>query len=172
MENIKENRIRFAMMYWGQEVVRVISGGYRVPTGSLLKVDDSYPSIVRVDRMARQKRTILELKSAAFISDEDAITVARVAAPQMFIKHETGHKVYQHDGWVSVTHPKNELCVDIHQEGFTVICDEEFIESGGYHFHANSFEASRKLQELGYYVGTGLEVEYGWVKLIGGENEN
>lgn len=122
--------------------------------------------------MARQKRTILELKSAAFISDEDAIAVARVACPQMFIKYASGHKVIRNDGWVSVIHPKNRFSVDIHQEGYTLICDEDLMESASYYFHANSFEASRKLQELGYYVGTGLEVEYGWVKLIGGEDEN
>lgn len=166
MENNKVNRIRFAMGYWGQDVVKITKGTYTKPAGTILKVNEHYPSMIRLEGGARQYKTVLELKSAAFISDEDAIAVARVAAPQMFIKYDTGHKAFRHDGWVSVTHPKNILSVDIHQEGFTVISDEDFIESGGYHFHANSFESSRKLQELGYYVGTGLEVEYGWVILV------
>lgn len=156
MENNIENKMRFFAMYWGQKVMRE-QGKRQINTYPVSYLD--YP----------KEHHWLELKSAAFISDDDAIAVAQVACPRLFITYSKGHKVIRNDGWVSVIHPMNKFSVDIHQEGYTLICDEDLMESASYQFHANSFEASRKLQELGYYVGTGLEVEYGWVKLIGGE---
>lgn len=151
MENTRENKSKFFAIYYGIDVFR-----HQAWT-------DRRKSIrVSSDTIDFPMHGYLTLYNISSITDEDATEVAKIACRFLFHTHKSGHEIDRtNEHWVSIKHPKNTYSVDIDFSGYV----EVYHEDRGYDSNPHMVQAIRKLQELGYYVGDGTEVEYGWVKL-------
>ncbi|MGJ1414104.1 hypothetical protein [Sphingobacterium multivorum] len=167
MENNIENKAKFFGLYFGQTVVHTGIGRAMKQLGK--RVVLSYENSDKFQSLVFSNQRAVELKTISSISDEDAIEVAKIACPMLFHTYTKGHVVDRSEkDWITVKHDRNIKSVDIDFDGYVCVCNEDL----NYERNPYGFSAIRKLQELGYYVGDGTEVEYGWVKLKESEVSN
>ncbi|WP_286777105.1 hypothetical protein [Sphingobacterium sp. UBA2074] len=152
MDNTIENKAKFFGLYTGQKVL-------------IRNIDDpQYNDLIVLSEFnySGWSNPVLYLSPLSSITDEDAIEVAKIACPMLFHTYSKGHIVDRSEkDWLTVKHDRNIKSVDIDFDGYVCVCNEDL----NYERNPYVFQAIRKLQELGYYVGYGTEIEYGWVKI-------
>lgn len=158
LENTKENKAKFFALHWGQNVQWDIT----------LPIQGN--QIFDLVNLRVREDDVLVLKPISQISDEDAVEVAKIIEPYFqFPKAMTGHKT---------TVVKTSLMAAVCTGGFRVCIiygykdsPVDIISQDGQRttrLYAHTYyKAIQKLIELGYYVGDGTEVKYGWVRLRG-----
>lgn len=160
MENTKPNRIKFAMMYYGQDVVKITKGVYGKPAGSYLKVDENYPPHVRLEGMYRKLKSVLELKYLGDLTEEDGIELLKMQFGKIIplgfniIEYNTKHQ--------GVPCIKYSFTLFNGDTGFSEIA---FLGGSKDFYNKLSVEQFKYAVSKGYYVGDGSEIRYGWVKL-------
>lgn len=143
MDNTIENKAKFFALYWGQNVRFWTLNGPSV----LSKVGHTYMTKAILDSCT------LELKPISSISDDDAILLFDLSKYDKIeiTRHFSG---------------KNHVGVDFRW------VDEVVNNADGFSYSAIGLsipEITHKQAmiaiSLGYYIGDGTEIDYGWVKL-------
>lgn len=171
MTNTLENKEKFFAQYWGQDVVN-LDGINEIPV---------YKMFNPIRTEETQRRSYLELTPLSQISDEDAIEVAELAF---------GYSKFNRNIKVTKTSPRN-FGFSFYHNSINNDHLEYFIDFGGF-YNPTIICLSRKtlpqeyihnvqgivdfLRSRGYalpWMGMSVDtlVEWGWVKLIRGEND-
>lgn len=159
IQNTQENKARFYALHWGQYVIvdpkntyiRISSGVFEVERIFRVGADYNYiyPHI---------KDGYLELTPLSQISDEDAIICAKL--------------IYKYDDTPSGKIASERSHTAENGKDYVI---ESIQDSDGVFHSVVSFEVVDFLRSRGYalpWMGTSVEtfIEWGWVKLKGGEN--
>lgn len=161
IQNNLENKAKFSCLYHGQRLQR-IKESYGV-NATLFLVSANVT-----------ENSFLELKHLSRISDYEAINVAKIVCPEMFQNAGVDPiKIERHGEWLTVWRKRNVHSVDIDFLGYTT-CQNEEVE-----YKRNSIGTTFAIDFLrsrGYalpWMGISVEtlIEWGWVKLKGGEND-
>lgn len=149
MENNLENKAKFFAQYWGQEVF--IEPNY--DNSNKLKVIYD----VHID-------DYVLLKPLSSITDEHAVAIAKSIC-SYFSLNDNNVVLKDLNDNINIINGNYTLKVgkkvDELNRGFVLIINR--VPQQMFVYEAVVFY--KKLIQLGYYVGDGCEIEYGWVKL-------
>lgn len=116
------------------------------------------------------KGMTLALKSMKSITDEDAIDVAKIIAPEMNALHQSAKfLVDRSNDWLEVKTIHNKFSVDIDYDGIISKCVNDSDEM--YRYNENIVHGIDYLRSKGYalpWMGISVKelVEMGWMELI------
>ena len=154
-QNTLENKAKFFAQYWGQHLIIM---------GHFLRIID------HVTLCNIENDDILQLKPLSKISDEDAIEVAKIVSPLLFLSLGNDNKQFidkSETDFISVKHKRKHFSVDIDLDGYVY----EYSElENNYTRPSKSYAGTDYLRSKGYalpWMDLSVEdlVEYGWVKL-------
>jgi len=159
MENTIENKAKFFALYWGQPIFKYYG---KHTTGEKFALD--------FKNFGALHNGFLELKPLSQITDEDAIELSKIIAPDLFMSAGNDNKHFIdrrfEPAWITVRHRRKIQSVDIDFDGYTCICNEEeeylrnpyahsgidFLRSKGYALPWNGITVEKM-------------IEYNWIKL-------
>lgn len=167
-QNTLENKAKFFAQYFGQEIAEITKGNYTHKIGSIELINSTVLSLVTSERILKIKYK-LKLKPLSKISDEDAIEVAKIVSPSLFLSLGDDNKHYlekYNSDWITVKHDRKITSVDIDLDGYVF----EYHEDENYTRPAKSYAGTDFLRSKGYalpYMDLSINdlIEYGWIKL-------
>jgi len=155
MENTIENKAKFFALY-----LNIRGAVFREGFGNR---DNINPN-------GLDENDVLELTPLSQITDEDAIELSKIIAPDLFMSAGNDNKHFIdrrfEPDWITVRHRRKIQSVDIDFDGYTCICNEEeeylrnpyahsgidFLRSKGYALPWNGITVEKM-------------IEYNWIKL-------
>jgi len=163
MENTIENKGKFFALYWGQRVLMYPKDNLAGRSGGIDVVNWLISTEVSLNGF-------LELKPLSQISDEDAIELSKIIAPDLFMSAGNDNKHFIdrrfEPDWITVRHRRKIQSVDIDFDGYTCICNEEEEYLRNPYAHSGIDFLRSKCYALPWN-GITVEkmIEYNWIKL-------
>lgn len=151
MDNTTKNKEKFFAQYWGQ-LILMQSNGLGVK-----KCIEPYWGLSLSSRY-------IELKSAASITDKQAIELCKKAYPLAFEDDKLKWKIERDNevGFLTVRSKLSWFSFSFSFEtGRIFLYDADDLSNN----FVDHYACYKYLIEQGFYLGEGEEIEYGWVKL-------